>query len=158
MLILYIQNWKMGWGSVRVRLTYSLTCKSLQAKTDSIQLKNNGTIIKNKYMNKILILSKCKGSAEQIEQFRSCCSGRIKISIPLPWSRATWWNSWSTEIFLPCLPPSPHPPGPYTRTRTPTIIVGQLLIILQGVLILNKARLEWEYMILLMPHKASQGG
>ena len=74
----------MGWGSVRVRLTYSLTCKSLQAKTDSIQLKNNGTIIKNKYMNKILILSKCKGSAEQIEQFRSCCSGRIKISIPLP--------------------------------------------------------------------------
>lgn len=109
-------------------------------------------------MNKILILSKCKGSAEQIVQFRSCCSDRIKISIPLPWSRATWWNSWNTEMFLPCLPPSPHPSGPYTRTRTPTIILGQLLIILQGDLILNKARLEWEYMILLMPYKASQGG
>ena len=148
----------MGWGLVRVRLTYSLTCKSLKAKTDSIQLENNGTIIKNKYMNKILILSKCKGSAEEIIHFRSCCSDRIKISIPMTWSRATWWNSWSTEIFLLCLPPSLHPPGPYTRTRTPTIILEQLLIILQGVLILNKARLEWEYMILLMPYKAGQGG
>lgn len=58
-------------GEDRVRPTYSLTCQSLQGKTDSIQPKNNETIIKNRYMNQILILSKCKDSTQHIEHLRS---------------------------------------------------------------------------------------